>query len=112
MSKTQIFTNQSTNGSSVAFLPIGTDPTHTNDLPVLLINANNLTGTTITMEAQDPNGNWIPTDPVNDIWTGNDYSRITSLYENSSYIPLRLTISGAVVGTSVNAWLWECEVLS
>ena len=112
MSRTQIFTNQTTNGSSLVFLPIGTDPYQTNALPQLMINGANLGSTTITLEAQDPNVNWISSDPVNDIWTGNDYVRITGLYENSAYVPLRLTITGATVSTDVNAWVWECKIVS
>ncbi len=110
--QTEIFTAQTVNGSSLVFLPIGADPYQTNALPQLMINGANLGATTITLEAQDPNGNWIPSDPVNDIWTGNDYVRITGLYENSAYVPLRLTVSGATGATNISAWVWECQVNS
>ena len=112
MSRTQIFTNQTTNGSSLVFLPIGTDPYQTNALPQLMIDAGALGTTQIRLEAQSPDGIWIPSDPVNDIWTGSDYVRITGLYENSAYVPLRLTITGATATTNVNAWVWECDITS
>lgn len=105
----QILTNATTDVSSIVFQPIGGNPYQAGVNPQLLISGTMDTAT-ITLECQTPDGDWVPTDPINDIWTGLEYSRKQPFYEDYA-TPFRLTISASGPGTSLSAWVWGCSVI-
>ena len=99
MSAKQVFTDQTSDGSSLEFNANNVNPNQKQD-PFLAIKGE-FDGATVTLEYQDPNGDWDATDPVEDIWT---VGKLQPLYLNS-FGSYRLTITNAGGSTSINAWL-------
>lgn len=105
MSRIQILTNQAENGSSEAFAANNVDPTY-NDNPFIGISGV-FDGAKVTLEWQDGNGDWNATDATNDIW---QEGALKCPFINSS-VPYRLTVSNAGASTSINAWVYNCNLI-
>lgn len=100
MSNITLFEAQTTDASSIEFAAAGVNPNQ-NSLPILGMSGD-FDGATVSLEWQDPLGNWVATDPVNDIWTNVALQTL----DINSFNKYRLTISGSGGSTSINAWVF------
>lgn len=98
----QIFTNQTTNGSSLEFDTSNVDPL--NKEACYLGVSGTFDGASIQLEWKGPDDNWASTgdDPI----VSEDLSKI----EYGTFTKYRLTLSNAGASTSINAWIYGNSV--
>lgn len=103
MSIITLFDEATANGDSPEFTAADVNPNQKQD-PMLGL-AGEFDGALVTLLWKDPNGDFQPTDPAEDIWIN---GKLQPLYINS-FLTYKLRLSDKGDDTSISAWAFGCK---